>query len=609
LLAGRQQQAHDLRLTLYLIPPLKKETAAKVSGNLFDIEVTSKLARYIKPYRGFFILEIALTILVALLATIKPFIIQHIIDHEVAHKDLPGLYLMVGLLLFILVVHVVISYANTYLADWLGQSIIRDIRIKLYAHIMRFRLSFFDKTPIGRLVTRNISDIETLSNFTSEGLAGILGDLLQLTFILGFMLYINWKLTLISLCVLPLLLISTYVFKENIKGSFNQVRVAVSNLNTFVQEHITGMAVVQIFNSEEREYKKFESINKEHRDANLKSVHYYSIYFPIAEIIGAVSLGLLVWYGSKQVLSSEIEPGVITSFIMYISMFFRPIRMIADRFNTLQLAVISADRIFKLLEDNEEIADNGTVQKQIEGEVTFDHVSFGYESDRFVLKDISFTVKKGQTYALVGPTGAGKSSIINLISRLYDIQKGSILIDGVDVRDYELSNLRAQIGTVLQDVFLFSDSIRNNITLHNPDISDEQIWRAAELVGAAPFIRQLHGQLDYMVMERGGSLSVGQRQLISFIRTLVYDPKIIILDEATSSIDGETEELIQEAILKLMKGRTAIVIAHRLSTVQHADTILVIEKGEIKERGTHRDLIRQGGIYSQMATVQFKVEI
>jgi len=588
---------------------LKKETAAKVSGNLFDIEVTSKLARYIKPYRGFFILEIALTILVALLATVKPFIIQHIIDNEIANKDLHGLYTMIALLFVILVAHVMVSYANTYLADWLGQSIIRDIRIKLYAHIMRFRLSFFDKTPIGRLVTRNISDIETLSNFTSEGLAGIFGDLMQLALILGFMLYINWKLTLISLCVLPFLLISTYVFKESIKGSFNLVRVAVSNLNTFVQEHITGMAVVQIFNSEEREYKKFESINKDHRDANLKSVHYYSIYFPIAEIIGAVSLGLLVWYGSKQVLSGEIDkPGVITSFIMYISMFFRPIRMIADRFNTLQLAVISADRIFKLLEDNEEIAENGTVQKHIEGEVTFDHVSFGYEPDRFVLKDISFTVKQGQTYALVGPTGAGKSSIINLISRLYDIQKGAIRIDGVNVRDYELSNLRAQIGTVLQDVFLFSDSIRNNITLHNPDITDEQIWKAAELVGAAPFIRQLHGQLDYKVMERGGTLSVGQRQLISFIRTLVYDPKIIILDEATSSIDGETEELIQEAILKLMKGRTAIVIAHRLSTVQHADTILVIEKGEIKERGTHRDLIRQGGIYSQMATVQFKIE-
>ncbi|MBC7487917.1 MAG: ABC transporter ATP-binding protein [Cytophagaceae bacterium] len=573
------------------------------------MEVTSKLARYIKPYRGFFILEIALTILVALLATIKPFIIQHIIDNEIANKDLPGLYLIIALLMVILVAHVIVSYANTYLADWLGQSIIRDIRIKLYAHIMRFRLSFFDKTPIGRLVTRNISDIETLSNFTSEGLAGILGDLLQLSLIVGFMLYINWKLTLISLCVLPFLLISTYVFKESIKGSFNMVRVAVSNLNTFVQEHITGMAVVQIFNSEEREYKKFESINKEHRDANLKSVHYYSIYFPIAEIISAVSLGLLVWYGSKQVLSSEIELGVITSFIMYIYMFFRPIRMIADRFNTLQLAVISADRIFKLLEDDEEIAENGTVQKDIKGEVTFDHVSFGYEPDRFVLKDISFTVKQGQTYALVGPTGAGKSSVINLISRLYDIQKGSILIDGVNVRDYELSNLRAQIGTVLQDVFLFSDSIRNNITLHNPDMTDEQIWRAAELVGAAPFIRQLHGQLDYKVMERGGTLSVGQRQLISFIRTLVYDPKIIILDEATSSIDGETEELIQEAILKLMKGRTAIVIAHRLSTVQHADNILVIEKGEIKERGNHKELIKLGGIYAQMATVQFKVEV
>lgn len=588
---------------------MKKETAAKVSGNLFDIEVTSKLARYIRPYRGLFILELILTVVVAALATVKPYIVQYTIDHQIAGGDMVGLYYMIALLLIILVVHTLLSYGNTYLADWLGQSIIRDIRIKLYAHLMRFRLSFFDKTPIGRLVTRNISDIETLSNFTSEGLAGILGDVLQLAFILSFMLYMNWKLTLISLSVLPILLISTYVFKESIKHSFNLVRTAVSNLNTFVQEHITGMAVVQIFNSEEREYKKFESINKEHRDANLKSVLYYSIYFPIAEIIGASGIGLLVWMGSKEVLAGYTTAGTLISFIMYISMFFRPIRMIADRFNTLQLAAVSADRIFKLLEDNEEIADNGTVQKTIAGEVTFDHVSFGYDPEHFVLKDISFTVKEGQTFALVGPTGAGKSSVINLISRLYDIQKGSILIDGVNVRDYELSNLRSQIGTVLQDVFLFSDSIRNNITLHNPDISDEQIWEAAELVGAAPFIRQLHGQLDYLVMERGGTLSVGQRQLISFIRTLVYDPKIIILDEATSSIDGETEELIQEAILKLMKGRTAIVIAHRLSTVQHADTILVIEKGEIKERGNHKELIRLGGIYSKMATVQFKVEI
>ena len=585
---------------------MKKETAVKVGGNLFDIRVTSKLARYIKPYRGLFILEIFLTVVVAVLATVKPYIVQYTIDHPIASGDVIGLYYMIGILLFTLVIHTFISYANTYLADWLGQSIIRDIRIKLYAHLMRFRLSFFDKTPIGRLVTRNISDIETLSNFTSEGLAGILGDVLQLMFILSFMLYMNWKLTLISLSVLPILLISTYVFKESIKHSFNLVRTAVSNLNTFVQEHITGMAIVQIFNSEDREYKKFEAINAEHRDANLKSVLYYSIYFPIAEIIGASGIGLLVWMGSKEVLAGYTTAGTLISFIMYISMFFRPIRMIADRFNTLQLAVVSADRIFTLLEDHSEIVANGTLKKNIEGEVTFDHVSFGYDKEHDVLKDISFTVKQGQTYALVGPTGAGKSSIINLISRLYDIQKGEIRIDGVNVRDFELSNLRSQIGTVLQDVFLFSDSIRNNITLDNPDISDEQIWKAAELVGAAPFIRQLHGQLDYMVMERGGTLSVGQRQLISFIRTLVYDPKIIILDEATSSIDGETEELIQEAILKLMKGRTAIVIAHRLSTVQHADTILVIENGEIKERGTHHQLLQQNGIYSQMATVQFK---
>lgn len=569
--------------------------------------VLRRLGQYIRPYRGFFFLQVSLTLFAAILATVKPYIVQHTIDHQIANKDLTGLYWMVGLLTVLLILHTLVYYANTYLADWIGQTIIRDIRTKLYQHLLRFRLSFFDKTPIGQLVTRNVSDIETLSNFTSEGLAGILGDVLQLIFILTFMFIMNWKLTLISLSVLPLLLISTYVFKEKIKYSFNLVRTAVANLNTFVQEHITGMAIVQLFNSEEREYKKFERINQEHRDANLKSVLYYSIYFPIAEIIGASGIGLLVWMGSKEVLAGYTTAGTLISFIMYISMFFRPIRMIADRFNTLQMAVVSADRIFKLLDKEEEIpADGHLKDTSIEGRVEFKNVSFAYEQDRYVLKDISFTAEKGQTIALVGPTGAGKSSIINLISRLYDIQKGEIIIDGINIRDFQLSNLRTQIGTVLQDVFLFSDSIRNNITLHNPNISDAQLWEAAELVGAANFIRQLPGQLDYKVMERGGTLSVGQRQLISFIRTLVYDPKIIILDEATSSIDGETEELIQEAILKLMKGRTAIVIAHRLSTVQHADNILVIEKGKIKERGTHQELLKQNGIYHQMATVQFK---
>jgi ATP-binding cassette, subfamily B, multidrug efflux pump len=586
---------------------LKKEETPKVSGNLFDLSVLRRLAQYVKPYRGFFFLQLALTLVIAAVATVKPYIVQYTIDHQIASKDLTGLYWMVALLAGLLIFHTLISYTNTYLADWIGQTIIRDIRIKLYQHLLRFRLSFFDKTPIGQLVTRNVSDIETLSNFTSEGLAGILGDILQLIFILTFMLIMNWKLTLISLSVLPILLVSTYVFKEKIKHSFNLVRTAVANLNTFVQEHITGMAIVQLFNSEEREYKKFERINQEHRDANLKSVLYYSIYFPIAEIIGASGIGLLVWMGSKEVLSGYTTAGTLISFIMYISMFFRPIRMIADRFNTLQMAVVSADRIFKLLDKEEEIPLDGHLKDTvIDGNVEFKHVSFAYEHDRYVLKDISFTAQKGQTIALVGPTGAGKSSIINLISRLYDIQKGDITIDGVNIRDFELTSLRTQIGTVLQDVFLFSDSIRNNITLHNPAISDQQIWEAAELVGAATFIRQLPGQLDYKVMERGATLSVGQRQLVSFIRTLVYDPKIIILDEATSSIDGETEELIQEAILKLMKGRTAIVIAHRLSTIQHADNILVIEKGEIKERGTHQELLKQNGIYHQMATVQFK---
>jgi ATP-binding cassette subfamily B multidrug efflux pump len=578
----------------------------KLSGNLFDFMVIKRLASYIKPYKVFFFIQIALTILTAILATVKPLVVQRAIDTNIQNKDLPGLYLSIIILTSLLVLHTILQYFNTYTADWLGQSIIRDIRIKLYNHLLKFRLQFFDKTPIGQLVTRNVSDIETLSNFASEGLAGIVGDILQLAFILGFMLYIDWKLTLISLSILPVLLFSTYVFKEKIKYSFNLVRTAVSNLNTFVQEHITGMFVVQVFNSEKREYEKFKAINKDHRDANLKSVLYYSIYFPIAEIIGASGIGLLVWMGSKEVLAGHTTAGTLISFIMYISMFFRPIRMIADRFNTLQMAVVSADRIFKLLDRKEELQNEGETKHVIQGDIAFKNVSFSYVEDQPVLKNISFHVPKGQTMALVGPTGAGKSSVINVLSRFYEIQLGSIEIDHIPVQEYPLANLRAQIGTVLQDVFLFSDTIRNNITLNNPNISDQQIWEAAALIGVSEFIQKLPGQLDYVVHERGGTLSVGQRQLISFLRTLVYDPKILILDEATSSIDGDTESLIQKAILKLMENRTSIVIAHRLSTIQHAHTILVLDHGEIKEQGSHDELIALKGLYYQMSLVQFK---
>lgn len=554
-----------------------------------------------------FWLLVFLTIALAILVPVRPYLIQLTIDNDVANGDLQGLIFMITLLIVLLVAQAIVQYGHTYLSSWLGQFIIRDIRTNLYEHIQRLRLKFFDKTPIGRLVTRNISDIETLADVFSQGIAMMIGDLLQLVVILLFMFYTDWKLTLVSLSTLPVLIFATYIFKEKIKVSFNNVRTAVSNLNSFVQEHITGMSIVQIFNSEERELEKFKAINREHRKANIKSVMYYSVYFPVAEVIQAIGIGLVVWYGAIKMIDAHYQPGVLIAFIMYIQMFFRPIRMIADRFNTLQMGIVSSNRLISLLDNKEHIPNEGSLfPDHLDGHVEFDDVWFAYNDEDYVLKNIGFEVLPGQTVALVGATGAGKSSIINLLSRFYDINKGIIKVDGRDIHDYDLRALRKNIGVVLQDVFLFSDSIKNNITLGNDDITEQQIMEAAELVGAREFIERLPGGLEYNVMERGATLSVGQRQLISFVRAMVYDPKIIVLDEATSSVDSETEELIQQAIDRMMKGRTSIVIAHRLSTIQHADNILVLEQGEIKESGSHDNLLAKNGYYAQLHSMQYK---
>lgn len=587
---------------------MEKEQAKIKSGNVVDFKVLKRLFQYAKPYIKQFYLLVFLTIFLAILMPIRPVLVQKAIDVYVPNGDYDGLVLMITILIGHLILLAIVQYSHTYLSGWVGQTIIRDIRIKLYNHLIRLKLKFFDKTPIGRLVTRNVSDIETLSNVFSEGIAALIGDLLQLVFLMGFMFYLDWRLTLVSLSTLPLLIFSTYVFKEKIKVTFNEVRNAVSNLNSFVQEHVTGMNIVQIFNAEKREMEKFKEINREHRKAHIKSVMYYSIYFPVAEIIQAIAIGMAVWYGARGILvNTSAGPGVIIAFIMYIQMFFRPIRMIADRFNTLQMGIVSSNRIFDLLDNNEHMTNEGNyAPEEIRGDVEFNNVWFAYNEKDYVLKDISFKVKEGETVALVGATGAGKSSVINLLSRFYEINKGEILVDGVNLHEYDLSALRSHIGVVQQDVFLYSDTIRHNITLGNPDITDAKISEAADLVGVKKIIDKLPGGYDYNVMERGSTLSVGQRQLISFVRAMVYDPKIIVLDEATSSVDTETEEMIQNAIEVLMKGRTSIVIAHRLSTIQGADKIIVLDKGEIKEVGTHQELLEKGGFYSNLYNMQYK---
>lgn len=580
------------------------------SGNIIDWSVLRRLMKFVTPYRGRFVSVIILTILLGVLTPTRPVLIQYTLDDDVASGNYAGMVNVMILLMGLLIFQSIAQYAHTYLSGWLGQQVIRDIRAKLYEHIINLRLKFFDKTPIGRLVTRTISDVETLADVFSEGLAAMVGDLLQIVFILGFMFYEDWRLALLSLSTLPLLLVSTYIFKEKIKVAFNDVRNAVSNLNTFVQEHITGMNIVQIFGSEKREFEKFKAINEEHKQSNLRSVLYYSIYYPVAEIIAAAGIGLLVWYGAKGVINFEetgITTGKLIAFIMYIQMFFRPIRMIADRYNTLQMGIVSSSRIMNLLDAREHVQETGQhAPVHIHGEVRFRDVWFAYNEGEYVLKGIDIGIRPGETVALVGATGAGKSSIINLLNRFYEINRGSIEIDGRDIKDYDLGLLRKNIGVVLQDVFLFSDTIFNNISLGNPNVTEEMVWHAADLVGARKFIERLPGKLSYNVMERGATLSVGQRQLLSFIRAMVYDPRILVLDEATSSVDTETEEMIQQAIGKMMAGRTSIVIAHRLSTIQKADKIIVLDHGEIKETGRHEDLLGREGYYAQLHKMQYK---
>ncbi|MEO0899469.1 MAG: ABC transporter ATP-binding protein [Bacteroidota bacterium] len=584
-----------------------------ISGKALDRSTLKRLIAYVKPHRVAFLTALGLTILLAIVGPFRPVLVQQILDGPVATGNGGLLRTMILALLLLLLVEGVLMYANTYMTSWLGQSIIKDIRKQVFDHILRLRLSFFDRTPIGTLQTRTISDIETLNDVFSSGLVRILGQLLQLFAIVGFMFYTSWDLALVVLTTLPLLIMATIIFKNKVKVSFQAVRKSVSDMNAFLQEHLSGMNIIHIFNREKKEMDRFLLINDQLRKANLNSVMYYSVYFPVIEIITALGMGILVWYGSGRVMQGELQFGELVAFIMFLQMFFRPLRTLADQFNMLQLGMVSAERIFKILDTREFITNEGKLEQLPKLEnvsekavsVSFHDVSFAYKEPEWVLKNINFQVEAGQKLALVGSTGSGKTTIINLLSRFYEIQKGEIKVNGTDIKEYTLDSLRSLTGVVLQDVFLFSGSIYDNITLNNPDIPLDQVKEAAKQVGAHEFIMKLPGGYDYKVRERGATLSLGQRQLIAFARVMTYDPKVLVMDEATANIDTESEEIIQQAIETVMTGRTSIMIAHRLSTIQAADQILVLNRGNIIESGNHKQLMELKGAYYQLHQKQF----
>ncbi len=603
-----------------------------VSGKAFDLGLLRKILRYVKPYRGVFYGAIVLTVVLSALTTARPLIIQYIIDSFVMEPDPQGLLNYCLLLVGLLFAETFVQFFFIYGANHLGQNIIRDLRVQLYEHIISFKLQYFDQTPIGTLVTRAVSDIETIADIFAEGILTIFGDLFKILVMVGAMFYFfDFRLVLISLSVVPVLFYATRLFQIKIKSAFQEVRTQVSALNAFVQEHITGMNVVQIFNREEAEMKQFKEINEKHKKANIRSIWYFSIFLPVIEIMSAISIGLAVWFGGLKAaqeagkISLElllyqamdwnitenmqlITLGEITAIIIFINMLFRPLRQLADRFNTLQMGMVASERVFNILNTDSTIEDKGTTAlSEVKGDIEFRNVSFGYKADEMILKDVSFKVESGQTLAIVGATGAGKSTVINLLSRFYEINSGEICLDGMNIKEVELASLRDNLAVVLQDVFLFSDSIFNNITL-NKDISRQQVEDAAAFIGVDEFIESLPESYDYNVRERGNMLSVGQRQLLAFLRAYVSNPSVLILDEATSSIDTHSEMLIQKAIDKLTEGRTSVIIAHRLATIKKADKILVMEKGRIVEEGTHTELLILNGYYTRLYEMQFKAE-
>ena len=583
----------------------------KISGKAFDIKIFLRLMSYAKRYKLRFFIAAISTITLAFVSAVNPYIVGETVNDFVNNQDVEKLIYYIQILLTIVFAEVILQFMFIYYANWVGQHIIRDIRAKVFRNIQRFKMSYFDTTSVGRLVTRVVSDIETIANFFTQGVFMIVSDILKMLVVIVVMFAMNWRLALVALSVLPILVYATKVFQVAIKATFQDVRNEIANLNGFVQERVTGMKILQLFTRENIEYQNFKEINNKHKKAHVKTVWYYSIFFPIAEIVSSIAIGLIVWYGEHQILDGFTTLGGVIAFIKMSQMLFRPLRQIADKFNQLQMGIVSGERVFKVIDTESFIKKEGSIDAStIQGDLDFKQVRFSYIRGEEVLKGISLQVKKGQTVAIVGATGAGKSTIINLINRFYELDSGVISVDAIPVEDYELSSLRNQIAIVLQDVFLFSDSIFNNITLKNPQISLEEVKEASKKIGIHNFIMTLPGGYHYNVKERGVMLSSGQRQLIAFLRAYVSSPRILILDEATSSVDSHAEQMIQFATDTITKGRTSIVIAHRLATIKKADKIIVMDKGVIVEEGTHKELIKKkDGYYKNLYDKQFSLEL
>ena len=573
----------------------------------FDLALLGRVLGVASPYKRLFILCIVLGVVLAPITVIRPYIISRMVDDHIVRSDMDGLVFLAWVFIGFVLLNAILRYIFIYCTALLGQNVILDLRMRVFRHITRMNLSFLDKTPIGTSTTRTINDIESINNVFQEGVITMVADVLAIFAVIGMMFYTSWRLTLATLIVLPFLMIATYIFKEKVKESYQRVRAKISSMNAFLQERITGMNIVQIFNAEQQERDKFEVINKDYRKAWIDSILYYAIFFPVVELISAITLALIIWIGARGYFQDTVSLGAMIAFPLFINQLFRPVRMLADKFNTLQMGLVAADRVFGLIDNQSIISDHGNITKEkLDGEIAFEKVNFHYETENPVLKNVSFQVHKGETIGIVGSTGSGKSTIINLINRFYDIQDGSIKIDGVDIKKYNLEFLRSRLSLVLQDVFLFYGSVLDNIRLMDESISKEKVIEASKTLGAHPFIEKLPGGYNYLLTERGGNLSVGQRQLISFVRALVFDPDILILDEATSSIDTETEAVIQYAIEKLIEKRTSLIIAHRLSTIVNADNIMVLNKGQIVEFGPHDELINvDDGLYKKLYNIQF----